>query len=270
MAKIFITGSADGLGLHAGQLLAQQRHSVVLHARNEARAQDARAALPGAEAVLVGDLSTIGAMREVAEQANAHGRFDAVIHNVGLGYREPCRVETLDGLSQLWAVNVLAPYILTALMHQPDRLIYLSSGMHLMGDPSLTDPQWSARRWNGSQAYSDSKLHDVLIGFGIARRRPDLPTNVVNPGWVPTAMGGPGAPDDLDQAHRTQTWLAVGDDENAQHTGRYLYHGRPAEVHPAARDTTQQDNLLEYCREVSGVALETCKRSEQGEDPQPN
>jgi len=195
MAKVFITGSSDGLGLMAGRLLAKQGHVVVLHARSEARAEGTRLALPQAEAVLVGDLSTLAAMRDVADQANGRGRFDAVIHNVGIGYREPRRVETVDGLSQLWAVNVLAPYVLTALMHKPDRLVYLSSGMHTGGDPSLDDPQWSGRRWNGSQAYADTKLHDVLLAFGVARRRPDVLSNALTPGWVPTRMGGPGAPD---------------------------------------------------------------------------
>jgi NAD(P)-dependent dehydrogenase (short-subunit alcohol dehydrogenase family) len=82
MARVFITGSADGLGLMAGELLASQGHSVVLHARNEVRARDARAALQRAAAVVVGDLSTLAAMRTVADQANSCGRFDAVIHNV--------------------------------------------------------------------------------------------------------------------------------------------------------------------------------------------
>ncbi len=193
MARVFITGSADGLGLMVGRLLVEQGHSVVLHARSRARAEDARAALPQAEAVLVGDLSTLAAMHDVAGQANGLGRFDAVIHNVGIGYREPRRVETVDGLSQLWAVNVLAPYALTALMHKPDRLIYLTSGMHLGGDPSLNDPQWSGRRWSGSQAYSDTKLHDVLLAFGVARHWPGVPSNVVSPGWVPRPAWAVGA-----------------------------------------------------------------------------
>ncbi len=195
MAKVFITGSSDGLGLMTGQFLAAQGHAVVLHARNEARARDARDALPRAEAVLVGDVSTLAAMRDVADQANALGRFDAVIHNVGIGYREPRRVDTVDGLSELWAVNVLAPYVLTALMPRPGRLVYLSSGMHLGGDPSLDDLQWSRRRWDGSQAYADTKLHDVLLAFAVARRWPDVLSNAVSPGWVPTRMGGPGARD---------------------------------------------------------------------------
>ena len=255
MARIFITGSADGLGLATGRLLAEQGHAVVLHARDEARAEAARAALPRAEAVVVGDVSTIAAMRHVADQANRQGRFEAVIHNVGIGYRESRRVETADRLSELWAVNVLAPYMLTALMRKPGRLVYLSSGMHTGGDPDLTDPQWARRPWNGSQAYADTKLHDVLLAFGVARRWPDVPSNALTPGWVPTRMGGPGASDDLSQGHLTQAWLAASDDPEAKTTGRYFYHMRPARLHPAARDEALQDRLLDYCGDLSGVAI---------------
>ena len=90
--------------------------------------------------------------------------------------------ETADGLLTTWAVNVLAPYVLTALLQRPDRLVYLSSGMHLGGDPSLQDVQWTRRRWNGAGAYSDSKLHDVLLALAVARLRgrPD-------PGFVDVA-----------------------------------------------------------------------------------
>jgi NAD(P)-dependent dehydrogenase (short-subunit alcohol dehydrogenase family) len=76
-----------------------------------------------------------------------------VIHNAGIGYREPRRIETADGLSHLFSVNVLAPYLLTALITPPRRLVYLSSGMARGGEPELSDAQWSARRWNGSQAW---------------------------------------------------------------------------------------------------------------------
>jgi NAD(P)-dependent dehydrogenase (short-subunit alcohol dehydrogenase family) len=194
-------------------------------------------------------------MRDVASQANERGRFDAVIHNVGIGYREPRRIETVDGLSQLWAVNVLAPYVLSALLHKPDRLVYLSSGMHLGGDPSLDDPQWSARRWNGSQAYADTKLHDVLLAFGVARRWPHVLSNAMAPGWVPTRMGGAGAPDDLQQAHLTQAWLAVSDHPRARVSGHYFYHQQLKEVNRAAQDPELQDRLLDYCRDLSGCAL---------------
>ena len=259
MARIFITGSSDGLGLMAGRLLAEQGHAVVLHARSEARAADARQALPGAESVIVGDVSALAAMRDVADQANATGRFDAVIHNVGLGYREADRISTEDGLSRLWAVNVLAPYVLTALTQRPDRLVYLSSGMHVGADTRLDDVQWEHRRWDGAHAYSETKLHDVWLAFGIARLWPDVASNAVSPGWVATRMGGRSANDDLDQAHRTQAWLAVGDDPDARVSGRYLYHRSPGRLSGAASDPRLQDDLLAYCASISGVALPNAK-----------
>jgi NAD(P)-dependent dehydrogenase (short-subunit alcohol dehydrogenase family) len=157
MSRIFVTGSSEGLGLMAGRLLSEQGHDVVLHARNTARAQDARHALRGAE-VIIGDVSTIAGARSVAEQANALGRFDAVIHNVAVGYKEPRRVETGDGLPQVFATNVLAPYILTALMRRPQRLIYLSSGLHRSTTAELDDVLWQKRRWDGTTAYSETKL----------------------------------------------------------------------------------------------------------------
>jgi len=255
MAKIFITGSSQGLGLMTGQLLAEQGHSVVLHARNQARAKEAQAKAPRAAGVVIGDVSTLQALRDVAAQTNKLGPFDAVIHNVGIGYREPRRIETIDGLSQLWAVNVLAPYVLTALMPKPQRLVYLSSGMHLGGDASLDDIQWSKRRWDGSQAYSDTKLHDILLSFAVARHWPDVLANAVSPGWVQTRMGGPGANDDLDQAHLTQAWLAVSDDKEARISSGYFYHKQPGRLNPVTRNPSLQDQLLEYCGKVSGIAL---------------
>lgn len=255
LARVFVTGSADGLGLMAARKLVGDGHSVVLHARDRTRAQAAQDALPAAEAVLLGDVSTLPAMRDVAEQANELGEFDAVIHNVGIGYREPQRIETADGLSRLWAVNVLAPYVLTALMRRPGRLVYLSSGMHTGGDPSLDDPQWANRRWNGAQAYSDTKLHDVWLAFAVARRWPGTPSNAMTPGWVATRMGGSGANDDLAQGHLTQVWLAVGDGAGPNGTAGYYYHLKPARLHPAATDKARQDALLAYCADLSGVEL---------------
>jgi NAD(P)-dependent dehydrogenase (short-subunit alcohol dehydrogenase family) len=255
MARIFITGSSDGLGLMAGRLLSDQGHEVVLHARNQARADETKQAFTDVAEVLVGDVATIAAMRDLAAQANRHGRFDAVIHNVGLGFHEPDRVVTADGLSQLWAVNVLAPYVLTALMHRPARLVYLSSGMHRGGHADLSDAQWDKRRWNGVQAYSDTKLHDLMLAFAVARRWPDVITNAVHPGWVATKMGGAGASDDLDQGAVTQAWLAVSDDPQAQETGGYWFHQQHAAVNAVAKEVAAQERLIGYCREKSGIAL---------------
>jgi NAD(P)-dependent dehydrogenase (short-subunit alcohol dehydrogenase family) len=148
----------------------------VLHARNTVRAEDAGHALPGAD-VVIGDVSTIAGARSVAEQANAHGRFDAVIHNVAVGYQEPRRIETGDGLPQVFATNVLAPYILTVLMMRPERLIYLSSGLHRSTTAQLEDVFWRKRGWDGTAAYSETKLYDTMLAIAIARRWPDVFSN---------------------------------------------------------------------------------------------
>ncbi len=256
MARILVTGSSDGLGLMAARLLIEDGHEVTLHARNDGRADDARNELPGPRDVVIGDLSSISGMQQVAEQANVIGKYDAVIHNAGIGYREPRRIVTDEGLSHVFAVNVLAPYLMTALMAPPDRLVYLSSGMHRGGDPDLSDLQWERRPWNGSQAYADSKLFDVVLAFAVARHWPDVLSNALEPGWVPTKMGGPGAPDDLALAPVTQVWLATSDEPGAIATGRYFYHQRQRETHPAASSIEVQEELLDACGELTGIELQ--------------
>jgi NAD(P)-dependent dehydrogenase (short-subunit alcohol dehydrogenase family) len=127
--------------------------------------------------------------------------------------------------------------------------------MHRGGDASLDDPQWERRRWNGAQAYADSKLFDTVLAFAVARRWPGVRSNAVEPGWVPTRMGGPSAPDDMSLAPVTQAWLAVSDDPAATGTGGYFYHQRPRDAHPATHDVMVQEDLLGYCAELSGTEL---------------
>lgn len=254
MARVLVTGSSDGIGMMAGRLLLQEGHKVTFHARNAERGADLRRTVPAGD-VVIGDLASLEQTRSVADQANRIGRYDAVIHNAGIGFHRPAREVSEDGHELTFAVNVLAAYVLTALVDRPGRLVYLSSGMHRGGTPSLDDVQWTKRRWNGSQAYSDTKLFDVVLAFAMAGRWPDVASNAVEPGWVATKMGGAGAPDDLEAAPVTQCWLAVSEDPEAKETGRYWYHQQRRDAHPATSDPGLQDDLIDRCQLLSGVPL---------------
>jgi NAD(P)-dependent dehydrogenase (short-subunit alcohol dehydrogenase family) len=254
MARVFITGSTDGLGRAAAEALIEEGHAVILHARSRERASAIADLAPRSAGVVVGDLSSAVETRGVADQVNAIGRMEAVIHNAG-AYSTSGRAPTAEGHSTILAVNTLAPYMLTALVERPRRLVYLSSGMHRSGAASLRDIDWIDRRWSSGQAYSDSKLYVTALAFAVARRWPDVLSNAVDPGWVPTKMGGAGAPDDFDQGYLTQTWLAVSDDPAAAVTGRYWHHRQPQRPAKDASDSRFQDQLSARLAELTGVRL---------------
>ena len=242
MARIFITGSADGLGQLTATALVAQRHEVVLHARNEKRGQEALDKVPGAEIVLTADLGDIQETKQLAAKVNALGNFDAVIHNAGV-YQAPAE--------EIFRVNTLAPYILTCLIKRPRRLIYLSSGLHLGGSAKLESFETKVSRIT----YSDSKLHVLMLCMAVARKWPEVYANAVDPGWVPTKMGGRGAPDDLTKGFETQAWLAVSNDEKAKVSGLYFHHRKEADHNPEADDVQLQERFLHVCEEITGVLL---------------
>jgi NAD(P)-dependent dehydrogenase (short-subunit alcohol dehydrogenase family) len=254
VSRIFITGSADGLGRGAASALMGDGHDVVLHARSRERAAALSDLAPGAAGVLIGDLSSAAETRELADRLNEIGRMDAVIHNAGV-FLEPSRSPTAEGHAKTLAVNTLAPYLLTALIDRPDRLTYLSSGLHHAAAGSLRDIDWTERRWNASQAYSESKLYVTALALTLARAWPDVLSNAVDPGWVPTKMGGPAATGDLEMGHLTQTWLAVSNDAAATVSGGYWYHRQRQAPAPLARDPAFQDQLMQRLAALTGVAL---------------
>jgi NAD(P)-dependent dehydrogenase (short-subunit alcohol dehydrogenase family) len=254
MARVLITGSTAGLGRAAARHLLDGGHEVVLHARNSARAGSVDVLARRAAGVVVGDLASAEEVRGVADQVNAIGGIDTVIHNAAI-YVDPRRVATPEGHARTLAVNVLAPYLLTVWINGPSRLVYLSSGMHNDGDASLRDIDWTARSWNGVQAYCDSKLFITALAFAVARRWPDRRAHAVDPGWVPTRMGGPGAPDDLELGHLTQTWLAESDHPEATRSGGYWYHQRRRSPASAALDESFQDALVDELIRLTDVRL---------------
>ncbi len=257
MARILITGSSDGLGSIVAQKLISRGHSVVLHARNAQRAKDATAAAPGAETVVTGNLADVFSTVHLAKKINDLGSFDCIIHNAGLyhgGFRK-----THDGIPALAAVNTLAPYILTALVTKPKRLIFVSSEMHQSASADIFDPLWAKRGETGfsdTPAYCDSKLHNVLFAKAFARRWPDVQSNALDPGWVATKMGGSSAPGSLDAAVETYVMLAEGEERDAKKTGQYFRPGkRVGSPHKAVDDEKLQDALLAACSEFTGVKL---------------
>ncbi len=236
------------------RMLVSQGHQVVLHGRSRQRANEALSKVPGALTAVTGDLANIAETKSLADQVNELGPFDAVIHNAGV-YHEPRLARTVDHLPKVFAVNSLAPYILTCLIKRPKRLIYTISGLHRSGDSSLTDLTWSSRPWSESSAYADSKLHNVILAFAVARKWPDVLSNAMEPRWVATKMGGPGAPVSIEEGARTQVWLAVSQEMEALVSGKYFYHQQPRSFHPAAADPAVQEKYLSECSRLSGIAF---------------
>jgi NAD(P)-dependent dehydrogenase (short-subunit alcohol dehydrogenase family) len=242
MARIFITGSAGGLGLAAAESLLGDGHEVIVHARSAERLDAVDALVGRGASAVVGDLADMEQTRAVADEVNRLGRVDAVIHNAGVNRG-----------AHILLVNVVAPYLLTALIHRPRRLVYLSSGMHEGGRADLAGLDWSGRRGTGS--YSDSKLFVTALAVAVARIWPDVYSNAVDPGWVPTRMGGRGAPDDLRLGHLTQEWLATSDEPEARSSGGYWFHQRLRPPHPAVLDPQFQDDLLAALARFTGAEL---------------
>lgn len=242
MARILITGSSDGLGRGAAEEMLDGGHSVVVHVRTEARLSAVEDLLNRGAQAVVGDLAQADQVRCLVRQANELGGFDAVIHNAGV----------LDGPSVL-PVNVVAPYVLTAEMARPQRLIYLSSGMHRGGHPDLRGVDWSGA--TASRSYSDSKLFVTTLMAAVARLWPEVSVHAVDPGWVPTRMGGVGAPDDLRLGHLTQVWLAAGPGPETQGTGQYWNHRKTREPHPSVHDHGFQDVLLASLSDYTGSTI---------------
>ena len=255
MSAVFVTGSADGIGRETARQLLADGHQVVGHARNESRAQQLRAGLPGLRDVLIGDLASLRDTRRLAEAAAAAGPFDTVVHNAGVGGGADRRVVSENGLEHIFQVNTVAPYLLTALMPRPRRLVYLTSGLQARGRAELDDLQYERRPWDGMQAYSDSKLYDVMLAFAVARLWPEVVATAVDPGWIRTKMGGPGAVDEVGDGAATQVWLAVSDEEGARVTGQYLKRFQVLEANPQARDSRLQDELLRRLADLTGVEL---------------
>ncbi|MFE9438441.1 SDR family NAD(P)-dependent oxidoreductase [Streptomyces sp. NPDC006602] len=134
VSRILVTGSADGLGRAAAASLLSAGHDVVVHARNRERAAGLDALVARGAHLVVGDFTDRDAVRRIAAELNDAKPLDAVIHNAGV-WSGPA----------VMPVNIIAPYLLTALLRGPRRLVYLSSGSHFGGRPALAGSTGGAR-----------------------------------------------------------------------------------------------------------------------------
>ena len=242
MTRVLVTGSAQGLGHAAATRLLDDGHEVIVHLRARSRADAVGDLIQRGATLMLGDLGDLEQIHELADQVRAAGNVDAIIHNAGV----------LDG-DNLLHVNVVAPYLLTALLAPPDRAVFLSSDMHTGGRTAIDDIDWSGRR--SPRSYSDSKLYVTALSAAVARLCPSVLSNAVDPGWVPTRMGGRSAPDDLELGHVTQVWLATSSDADALTSGDYWYHQTRQTPHPAVHDLAFQDQLLVSLAEYTDATL---------------
>lgn len=240
MARILVTGSTDGLGRGTADSLLRSGHDVVVHARNRARAEAVADLVERGAELVVADLADRDAVIATARELDAGTPLDAVVHNAGV----------ISGRS-LVPVNVVAPYLFTALLRSPERHVYLSSGMHRGGRPRLDTVDWTGS--SETNSYSDTKLFVTALAAEVPLRRPGVLSNAVDPGWVATKMGGAGAPDDFELGHRTQETLATDPDQTV--TGGYWFHGEQQEPHPAVADQRFRAELLDALAEATGVTL---------------
>ncbi|KAM3417163.1 hypothetical protein BST61_g8737 [Cercospora zeina] len=252
MARILITGSASGLGLLSAQALAARGHEVHLHARSASRASEAKAACPAAKSCFVANLSSLSEVKRLASEINqtasTEGPWDAIIHNAAVMHGVSGKNAPEGDYGLLFATNTLAPYVITSLVKGgAKRHVFLGSQMHAGGDASLKNLRHCG--------YGDSKLHDIMLAFGFARKLQDdgvEECNVLDPGWVPTKMGGAGAPDSIDESVQTYVALAEGVGCSGQYFGPAAKEGR--RVQPAAKQVETQEKLFARMADISGVS----------------
>ena len=238
MARILVTGSAQGIGRNTAAALLDDGHDVLVHVRAHGRRDAVADLLERGAGCVVGDLSRPDDVRDLAYQVVRLGGVDAIIHNAGSVDRD------------VLAVNVIAPYLLTVLVPAA-RHGFTSSSRPRGGRAALNGLVW--RRDN--RGYSDAKLYVTALMAAVARLRPCVASHAVDPGWVPTRMGGASAPDPLELAHVTQVHLSTAPDDVVGCSGRYWHHMRTQRPAAAVGSQAFQDALLGALADETGAVL---------------
>ena len=249
MATVCITGATDGIGLATAGVLLAGGHRVLVHARSEARGRPVVQGLDGDAHLVTGDLAQLAEVRSLAEQIAGHGPLDVLVHNAGVWVRGDTPRVTPDGFETTFAVNVLAPHLLTALLRDrlSGRLLWLGSGMARSG---RVRPDALGAERDPRQAYADSKACDVALAMAWGRRLPQIASAAVDPGWVKTKLASRGAPGDPRESADTLSYCATEADLTR---GPYWRDRRPLPVPAHLRDPALQDTLAAACDRLAGV-----------------
>lgn len=246
MSSICITGASDGIGLATARVLLAAGYRVLVHARSEERGQPVLDSLEGNACLVTGDLARLSEVRLLAEQITAYGPVSALVHNAGVWVRGDTPARSADGFETTFAVNVLAPHLLTVLLGEQmtDRLVWLGSGMAGSGRP---DPEHLGEQHDPAQAYADSKACDVALAQAWGRRLPHLASAALDPGWVRTKLASSGAPGTVQDSASSLAFCCTEADLGA---APYWKGRRPIAVPARLRDVTLQDSLAGRCDQL--------------------
>ena len=273
---VVVTGATGGIGRATAVGLAGLGARVGITGRDAGRAEsvaDQIGRAGGAADVFVADMSSLHAVRQLAgELLDRYPRIDVLVNNVG-GYWNSRHV-TVDGFERTFALNHLAPFLLTNLLRDrlidsaPARVVTVSSQAHVMGRIAFDDPQ-GERGYSGSRAYNQSKLANVLFSAELARRLAGrgVTSNALHPGVVRTGFGSedPGRLQKLilplgkwllkspEQGARTSIYLASSPDV-ADVTGGYFADSKPKKPAPAGRDEAVARRLWDVSLDLVGGA----------------
>jgi retinol dehydrogenase 14 len=282
---VLITGGTGGIGKATAVGLARLGARVAITGRDRRRAEEAAAdirAAGGPEVVVfVADMSSQAEVRRLAADVlQALPGLDVLVNNVG-GFWNTRRV-TADGLEHTFALNHLAPFLLTNLLldrlseNAPSRVVTVSSGAQAMGRIDFSDLQ-GERAYSGQRAYNQSKLANVLFTYELARRLEGcgVTANVLHPGVVRTAFGAedPGTLQRVlvplarlfmktpEQGAATSIHLASAT-ELEHVSGQYFANSRPKRSSSRSYDEAVAARLWDVSCELTGIPASTSPRKD--------
>jgi NAD(P)-dependent dehydrogenase (short-subunit alcohol dehydrogenase family) len=263
---VLVTGSTDGIGKQTALELARLGATVLLHGRNAERGQKALAEVgtaTGSERLdyFAADLSSLEQVRALAAQVREkYDRLHVLVNNAGVYMHE--RRLTEDGLETTFAVNHLAPFLLTHLLldlltkSAPARIVNVSSALHHSARVDLDDLQ-GEKRFSGFSAYCLSKFGNVLFTYELAERLAGtgVTVNALHPGGIATkllraASGSSGA--SLEEGAATPVYLASAPEvENV--TGKYFVRKQPASSAALTLDLKLRREFWAISERLAGI-----------------